>query len=143
LWLLHQYYASLHIVDNKAMVDSINKNRRENYTTKKTLLPDSDIICETASILKMFYKKGIKIKLRHIKGHQDRTTTELTQDAKMNIRADKMATEAIKMKKTILPNLNETRAILKIEEKIVTAKHSKMMQECFQSIRMRSFLLYT
>jgi hypothetical protein len=48
----------------------------------------------------------MKINLKHIKGHQDRTTTNLGYEAKMNIRADQLATEAVKMKRTTNPELN-------------------------------------
>jgi hypothetical protein len=59
----------------------------------------------------------------------------LSHDALMNIRADKLATEAAKMKKTKTPILKTTI--------IVTAKHSTMLQNSFQSIKMRNYLMFT
>jgi hypothetical protein len=74
--------------DNKSMVDSVNKCKREKSTAKKTLLPDFDIIREIAKIIKNLNRNQIRIWLIHIKGHQDRDTNISTSEAKMNVQAD-------------------------------------------------------
>lgn len=75
-------------------------------------------------------------------GHQDISNKELHDKAKLNIKADKLATEALNLKPIILnTNVATTEALLFINNSLVTAKHSKVLRNIFHSISLRENLL--
>jgi RNase H len=127
--------------DGKSMIDKINKIRYWRKTQKQCNEKDMDVISEILTILNEMKQLQIKVQLKFVKGHQDRLSTNLTTEASMNVAADELATEGLRMrnitKELILPSDD---AVIKLHGKVITANRTKIMREAFQSIQLRDFL---
>jgi hypothetical protein len=85
----HREQASVTLFcDNEALVKVVNKWRMKPITPKYFYTQDADIIHEIMILLKYFGKHGENVWIRHVKGHQDRTSSQLTHAATLNIEAD-------------------------------------------------------
>jgi hypothetical protein len=60
--------------------------------------PDIDAYLQVLSKIKDLTSRGYKVHMVHVKGHQDATTPidQLSNEARLNIRADELATDALK-----------------------------------------------
>jgi hypothetical protein len=126
--------------DSESMIKSIIKYRYRAMTPKMSYLPEMDIISEIVATIRTLEKFGRHIQLQHVKGHQDRTNDTLNNDAKMNIRADELATESLQMKNAKPLDLPHAEEILKINGELVTSKQSSSLRQIFHSTQMREFL---
>jgi ribonuclease HI len=105
-WLLYLYHYTEYLqcdikctvhsfCDNKAAIANVN-----NFTesTRNSMTPDFDLVHEANMIFKTLQSEGHVIKaIKHVKGHQDKNIPEhkLSWPAKLNIKADKLATIAL------------------------------------------------
>jgi hypothetical protein len=138
-----EYYspATINIIcDNEAMIKSLRRYRYKKSTPKTTYLPEMDVIREIINNIKQLESENIQVTLTHIKVHQDRTGTELTNEAKLNIRADELASKAQTMRKIKSLNIPSSRATLNINGLAVTSGQSASMRQIYHSIQMREFL---
>jgi hypothetical protein len=125
--------------DNKNVVDTVNQFRYKHIIPLKCFSnADFDILY---SIIQLTRNIPIStLKTKHIKGHQDRNNnTNLSYPATLNIRADVLATIALKNDNVpIFPLLSN--ATLMIEGKQITASHNETIRKNFASIRTRKYL---
>jgi ribonuclease HI len=105
-WLLYLYHYTEYLqcdikctvhpfCDNKAALANVN-----NFTesTRNSMTPDFDLVHEANMIFKTLQSEGHVIQaIKHVKGHQDKNIPEhkLSWPAKLNIKADKLATIAL------------------------------------------------
>jgi hypothetical protein len=64
--------------DNKALVKVVNKWRNQPITPKVIFSPEANIVHEIMIYLCYIGKLGENIWIRHVKGHQDRTSLNLS-----------------------------------------------------------------
>jgi hypothetical protein len=83
----------------------------------------------------------IKIKFQHIKGHQDRHRKKLTSNDLLNIRADQLATEGLKLANISHYDTPRLIAKLYINGSVNNAHHSKTLHYVFHSIRVREYYM--
>jgi hypothetical protein len=77
--------------NNKSAVDTINKICHKFINLKQYYMPNMDIIKGTLICIKEINKNKGKIILNHIDSHQDRTKTELSPIALLNVLAHKIS----------------------------------------------------
>jgi RNase H len=111
--------------DGKSMIDKINKIRYWQKTQKQCNEKDMDVTNEIISILNDPYKMKVTVKLKYIKGHQDRLSTNLSTEASLNVAADALATEGLRLRSIketlILPSED---AIITLHGKVITANRT-------------------
>jgi hypothetical protein len=82
------------LCDNKGLLHRMNAfQKRITDSPKFYTEPDQDIIMEIEAKQRLLEAK--QIDAQHVKGHQDNSNKELSMEARMNIRADKLATEVL------------------------------------------------
>jgi RNase H len=117
--------------DSKSMVDKIKKIRHWKLTQKMCNDKDMDVIIEILANIKKICSFNIQIEFKFVKGHQDRSNTILNHSAIMNIRADALATEGLK-----LPNIKDNilfpsdQATICLKGKPITSHRAKTLKKC-------------
>jgi ribonuclease HI len=127
--------------DGKSMIDKINKIRYWRKTQKQCNKKDMDVISEIINILNELYKLKITVQLKYVKGHQDRITNNLTTEAQLNVVADTLATEGLRLrniKEKLILSTDD--AIITLHGKVITANRTKILRDAFQSIQLREYL---
>jgi hypothetical protein len=113
---LPQTENSLRILcDNKSVIDKVNSIRNVwTMTTKFFTSADADII--TAIAITIHHIRQLPsgaVTLMHVKGHQDRLqSVDLSEDAKLNIEADRLATESLLINRIPIIDMTTTQAEL-------------------------------
>jgi hypothetical protein len=129
------------ICDNQSIVNEINKLRNKRPTLKQMYAPDNDVISQILHGVAVIEKAHVHLTIQHIKGHQDRNaTTKLSDDAVINIEADQLATDSLRMQKSSLIPFPTVKARLLINKKLVTSDYSKELRNSTHSILMRGYL---
>ena len=102
---------------------------------------DMDVIIEIKSILRRLVSIGPLIEFKYVKAHQDRDQSVLDTSAKMNIRADELATAGLQLKnlnqQIIFPSDNAT---ISLKGKHITSNCKKGLKSAHQSINLRNYL---
>jgi predicted RNA-binding Zn-ribbon protein involved in translation (DUF1610 family) len=132
---------ALILCDNKSVVTSINKFQRYGATLKDCYSADYDLLGEIGKIWKQLRKQQLFIKVNHIKGHQDRVKQQLNHQEKLNVEADKLATEALSLKKITVPTKLFANASLCINNLLVTASNKKELRRAHQSMDLREYMI--
>jgi hypothetical protein len=100
-----------------------------------------DVISEIIETLDAMRQLNIHVQLKYVKGHQDRTSNNLSVEVTLNVAADALATEGLQLRnikdELILPSDD---AIIKIHGKVITANRTKILRDAFQSIQLREYL---
>jgi hypothetical protein len=120
------------------MVETINKLKYRKMTLKQQYAPDVDVIRAIITTMKTV-QTICQIEIKHIKGHQDKSKKHLTNEERLNVEADKLATTAIyrsKVSNVMLPG-NKTRLL--INNKEVTSKFTKTLRDTFHATRMHKY----
>jgi ribonuclease HI len=128
------------ICDNEAMIKAVSRYRYKNITPRMSYQPEMDVIREIIATIRQIEQQNTLVKLQHVKGHQDRTSEMLSKEAKLNIRADELATKAQHMKKISNLRTPTTKATLSINGELVTSAQSASLRKIYHSIQMRKFL---
>jgi hypothetical protein len=82
------------LCDNRGLLHHPSAfQRRVTDAPKYHTEPDHDIIMEI--VTKQRLQKAAQINDQHVKGHQDTKNKELSRKARLNIRADTLATEVL------------------------------------------------
>jgi hypothetical protein len=123
--------------DNKSLINKVNSVPFRKLNTKFHYRNDSDIIREIIQLLKKLGQLYGFIRIRHIKGHQDRTSSSLNKEALLNIEADRLATSAQLQPPKQPLQLPNTTAILQIQDKNVASRHTIHIREAHSSIKLR------
>jgi hypothetical protein len=84
--------------DNLSLVRRLNHDRENPMVLGAYNSPDIDVELQLLFEMKDVTNRGYKIHMEHLKGHQDTTTpiNQLSKEARLNVRADLLATEALK-----------------------------------------------
>jgi hypothetical protein len=77
--------------------------------------------------------------LEHIKGHQDWDGSDLSYEAKLNVKEDKLASQALMLKSCKDHSIPSQHARMFIQGKAVTSNHSRNLKEAFHTIILRSY----
>jgi ribonuclease HI len=129
------------LCDNKAVVDTINKIRHMKPTCKDYYSADFDIIDEIRVLWKKLQGQQIELYINHIKGHQDRQNNKLSNDAKLNIEADKLATKSLSIKQQMKSPPALANASLEINNLLVTYKHKHILRKLYHSMQLREYMV--
>jgi hypothetical protein len=127
------------ICDNEAAIKIIHKLKNLPNNTKQFFNPDADIIQETLHHIKMIQQMGGNIKYKHIKGHQDRNKNKLSFEAELNVMADQLAEEAMKLTQMEHYSLPNTKAELFLDNLFICKNHKQTLRDAYQSIDMHSY----
>jgi hypothetical protein len=128
------------LCDNEAMVKTINKYGYRPRSIRQQADSDSDIVEEILALLREIRQTKTQIEVIHIKGHQDRNkNAELTPQAELNIIADKLATEGLRLSSPEYYQMPQTTALLRINNKVIMSKRKQTMRDTYQSIFMREY----
>jgi ribonuclease HI len=127
--------------DSKSMVDKINSVHYWKINTKQCNEKDMDIIMEIKRIMEKLQISGTTITMVWVKGHQDRLSSNLSTDAKLNIEADALATYGLRMR-NMKSNINlpSSKAIITIHGLQITAKRTSILRNAFQSMQLRQYM---
>lgn len=127
--------------DNESLIKTINSVRFRQLTPKFHYSTDCDIIREIVFLLQHLGKLYGFIAIRHIKGHQDRSSKTLSKEAILNVEADRLATRALVM--TAKPPLQfpNSTATLLIKGKNVSSKHTVHIREAHHCVKLREHYL--
>jgi hypothetical protein len=82
---------------------------------------------------------GGKINYVHIKGHQDKLNNKLSFEAQLNILADELANEGMKLGLPDHYKLPSTKAMLFMDNLAVCKEHKKVLKESYHSMDMRKY----
>ena len=153
LFLHHQIKTSTTMIDHHLhhFCDNITITKRMNsflhygeWYTNQTLRPHMDIQLQINETLK---ELNVQYSSAHVKGHQDRTNTlsSLTWEARLNIRADSLATTA---KEEITHSNKSTNPIsypaskinLYIDDNLITKHYPKAILRAHTTGAMRQYL---
>jgi uncharacterized protein YpiB (UPF0302 family) len=96
---------SLLLCDNESVVKTLNTYKYNKPTMKDFYSADHDIINNIRQIWKKLKRNNIQIAIQHIKGHQDRDGTILSDNAKLNVLADLLATKSLTMRQNVDPTI--------------------------------------
>jgi hypothetical protein len=113
-------------------------------TLKDLFTTDFDVLHKIIKIwynIKIKYKSNINI--QHVKGHQDKSKTLLSEYASLNIQADRLATESLSMRQQ--PKKFEIfgDSTLIVNGLTVTSGHTKVMRDISSSMDLREYLQMT
>jgi RNase H len=104
LYIDHRYEKQVYIneiimySDSESLIDSINLWKERNWTTKFHYSPDADLIRQIMEEYKHLRRLQINVIFRHVRGHQDRLKRQLTLPEQLNVEADHLATEALRIR---------------------------------------------
>jgi hypothetical protein len=128
------------LCDNKALAKTLNKLKNQTPSIKDYKSADFDLI-ETIRIKwKQLRTDGIKIRIKHILGHQDKNKQKLSENAKLNVEADILATIALHHKPTINRFNELLDASMHINNLLVTHDYRKIMRQNHLSVDLRNYL---
>jgi ribonuclease HI len=128
--------------DGKSVMDKIEKIRYRKCTQKMCNDKDMDIIRASIQILQSLQRKKIDVTFKFVKSHQDKhNNTDLSTAARMNVEADHLATQALKMK-TIKETvyLPTDKAVILLHNKPITSNRTKTLRNAHQSINIRKYM---
>ena len=114
--------------DNNALINALNQT-----TPLKPLAPEWDMVELTRR-----YVQDNGIACSHVKGHQDEIQEQLSDIAKLNIQADKLAAKG-RESTTLLPTLPGHRVTLYIHGFPVTTKYDHEMRRAYHSHDIREY----
>jgi hypothetical protein len=123
--------------DNEALVKTINQLRCRSSNPKFFYSPDADIINEIMILVRTVSNRGETVCVKHVRGHQDRRGGNLSHEARLNIEADSLATESMRLRTATPVDLPNRQATLLIDGKPVTSHHTAQIREAFQLLELR------
>ena len=119
----HRYYC-----DNSSLINALNKKE-----PLPPLSPEWDLTEPTRQ-----YVQSNNVRCEHIKGHQDRDNTTLTDIAKFNVKADSLADQGRQSKPP--QNLNKGHRItLTVAGYPVTSKYSREIRRAYHSHEVQQY----
>jgi hypothetical protein len=128
------------ICDNKSVVETINTLQNYSPSIKSYNSADFDIIDTIRKKWKTITNKNVEIKIKHIKGHQDRIKKTLSINDSLNVAADILATKSLSDKQPISKFNELTDASMHIDKLFVTHKHKKILRQNYLSVELREYL---
>jgi RNase H len=143
---LHKYNNTVKITDVviycdcKSLIDSINKWKHKQWTTKFHYSPDADLLRQIMEENKILQLLGIFVTFKHVRGHQDRLRRELTLPEQLNVAADHLATSALRIRHVPTITLPSLRVKMTMDDKQITASYTTIMREAYTSIDLRNHL---
>jgi hypothetical protein len=102
--------------------------------------PDADLIRQIMEEYKHLRQLQINVIFWHVRGHQDRLKRQLTLPEQLNVKADHLATEALRIRSAppiILPSLIAT---ITMDDKQISASYTTIMRDAYSSINLRNHL---
>jgi hypothetical protein len=126
------------LCDNESRVKVINRTRYCPLSPKFYYTSEADILKEILVLLKYISSKGEHVVIRHITGHQDRSSTSLSPEARLNMEADRQATASLSLPTSHQLDTQNTTAIVIVDGKIVTSNHTRILRERYQLIELRN-----
>jgi hypothetical protein len=126
------------VCDNEALVKTINRNRIRKNSPKFFYTSDADVVAEILAQIKHIGKQGETVDIAHVKGHQDRDRNKvLNLEARLNVEADRLATESLTLPNTHPVEMPTTNAVLLINDQVVSSNHTKILRQRYQLIALR------
>jgi hypothetical protein len=126
------------VCDKKSAIDNVISMLKYKPTLKH-YSADIDIIQEIIQKIYFLKSQKINIILEHIKGHQDRLTTDVSFKALLNIDADRLASEGLNMDNHHFIMHPTNKAMLFIDDKPVTANHRQNLRDAYHSIQLKVY----
>jgi hypothetical protein len=136
----NQKIHALLLCDNETVTKTLNKTKYYKPSIKDYFSPDFDIIDEISKWRRNLYNEGIIITIKHIKGHQDRQARELSDHAKLNVHADKLATQSLKMKRKQPNTVLFPDATICINNLHISSNYKKLLRKSYLSMDLRDYL---
>jgi hypothetical protein len=152
-WTLYLYHYTTYLqcniacklhsfCDNKAAITNVN-----NFVsaTRNSMISDFDIIQEANTIFDLLRSanKGIQ-PILHVKGHQDRNTPlhKLSWPAILNIKADKLATDALNTDRLESTHIEVTDnpIFIRIENEIVTSHELDILRWRWREFELQEYM---
>jgi hypothetical protein len=152
-WMLYLYHytkflqleikCAIHsFCNNKAAISNVN-----NFTlaTRNSMIPDFDIIQEANMIFGSLKNTAKRMHpILHVKGHQDRNVPEhkLSWPAILNIKADKLATEAMEHAAIRSPSMEVTNnpIRLQMDSEIITSNEQEILRWRWREFVLQEYL---
>jgi ribonuclease HI len=128
--------------DSQSMVDKVKKLKGRKLSQKDHNDKDMDVIAEILQLLKDISRHNTTIELKFVKGHQDQNnSTNLNTSAKMNIRADQLATKAL-TQRDIKQNISfpSKKAQIYLHNKPIISNRTQVLQKAHLSINLREYM---
>jgi hypothetical protein len=113
------------LCDNETVTKTVNKFKYCKPSIKDYYSADYDILDEISKRMKLLLSQGIDTKVKHIYGHQNKNGAVLSYHAKLNVHADSLATESVKMRNPIEESKLFAQATLSINKLHVPSNQKK------------------
>jgi Zn finger protein HypA/HybF involved in hydrogenase expression len=114
--------------------------KNSTITLRQHYRPDMDVVRAIKYQIEVIRRRRLYITFIHLKGHQDDIKTNLNEEEKLNVEADKLATTGIREKVKGTVHLPGNEASLFIMEKEVTSNYSMSLRDAFHSVKMHVYL---
>jgi ribonuclease HI len=126
--------------DCEALVNSINKWKNREWTTKFQYMADADTIKQIMQEYRHLQSMDVQVKFIHVRGHQDRIKRDLTYPEQMNVYADNLATAALRIRNNPDINLPSLQVKITMDGKQITANYTSVLREAYSTISLREHL---
>lgn len=132
-------------IDNKGVVDRVNKHRRTPVTLREMLDTDIDIELQILHELQDLTTIGLQIvPLTHVKAHQDRhkQLSDLSREAQLNVQADHLAAQVHTDQLITIPYSvpEAVHATLFINDIPITSKYRENLRDAYNSQHLRTYM---
>jgi hypothetical protein len=128
------------LCDNESVVKTLNKFKTKTAEIKDYYSPDFDILDGIVQLWRQLLHDKVNITMKHIKGHQDKTTSSLSDHAKLNIAADKLATKSLSIRGRVEKINPIPIATLFMNHLQIASSHKKILRQSYLSIELRDHL---
>jgi hypothetical protein len=122
--------------DNKSAVDTVNRLKNYKINLKTHLSPNMDIIKGIIEGIKTVKSNNGYIKLRHIRGHQDRHNKYVEGNAALNVEADNLATKGLLQPSIKDFNLPTDQGVLILNGKKIASHYIHHLREKYSATQM-------
>jgi hypothetical protein len=96
---------------------------------------------EIIHLIRYIRGKGETIIIRHIKGHQDRISNNLTYEARLNVEADRMASDSLNLPPTTTAiTFPSSKALIFIDNKLVSSNYKEHLRNAFTILPYREHI---
>lgn len=144
LTITETHHLSIYL-DNKGVLDRINRHTRHPVALCEMLSPDIDIELQILSELRTIADLGFDIEpIKHVRAHQDNKKQffDLSRDAQLNVRADRLAAQVtsdnlIEIEYSVPP---ACRASLYINNHAITNKYRESLRRAHDSQALREYM---
>jgi hypothetical protein len=129
------------LCDNESVIKTLTKFKTKKTVIKDYYTADFDVLDAIIRRWKLLQRNGTNIQFIYVRGHQDRNNLTLSENAKLNIVADTLATEAMKLKTIKNHHSYLSDASMVINNQLVTNNFKKSLRDNYLSMNLRDYLI--